>query len=577
MATALDQSNSLPPQPAIGKGKVGDTDPPTKLGVKIQAAIFFDGTGNNENNIKKRLADPSYMRPLMDPLGFRESYKNGFTNVAILHFMHQKEVEGKHIVSVYIEGIGTVDDGDDPFNGRAFGSGPSGIADRVTEGITRLASKVNTLLATQEDGFLEELNIHAFGFSRGSAAARHFCARRTDSMYIRNKTTNNLCQELGAAVDQAVVKLKFVGLFDTVSSYNYNYYGDDDSRFGIARKIAENAMSDASFHNDVGELHLRLEDPTLEKVVQLRAADEFRINFALTTIESATSQGKGLELLLPGAHSDVGGSYLPHASEIRKYETASQYQLASHFRTLGYYAPGQLVTTWRNRAQHSAGILRMTGTRTPGNSYQHVSLAVMLKLIEVAECEVTFDSPTAPDERTVVYKVPAGRLSTLRDHLAGYAAEQFAARPAKAVTAPVSEADYHWLRQDYLHLSWSGDKGMEMRNRDFDDATRENIAQQEGTPQSSHEPAPAGSTAAPLPPADSTGVPLPPADSTGTAVPLPPADSTGTAVATLPADSTGTAVATLPADGAEVLVAAPPAEAPPTPNGYLPYRFIIDG
>ena len=31
------------------------------------------------------------------------------------------------------------------------------------------------------------------------------------------------------------------------------------------------------------------------------------------------------------------------------------------------------------------------------------------------------------------------------------------------LTAPLPEADYQWLRQHYLHLSWKNDMGFEYR------------------------------------------------------------------------------------------------------------------
>jgi hypothetical protein len=53
-------------QPGIGKGVVGKSPEPGpgKVGIKVKAAIFFDGTGNNQSNITKRLKDSSYMVPL---------------------------------------------------------------------------------------------------------------------------------------------------------------------------------------------------------------------------------------------------------------------------------------------------------------------------------------------------------------------------------------------------------------------------------------------------------------------------------------------------------------------------------
>ncbi|MBV6881793.1 hypothetical protein AXA65_17090 [Chryseobacterium sp. FP211-J200] len=78
------------------------------------------------------------------------------------------------------------------------------------------------------------------------------------------------------------INVRFLGLFDTVSSYGL-------------------------FHdNDVQDLSLDAVNKA-QKVVQLAAADEYRKNFALTNIKNAGF--KGIELYLPGVHCDVGGAY----------------------------------------------------------------------------------------------------------------------------------------------------------------------------------------------------------------------------------------------------------------------------
>jgi len=82
-----------------------------------------------------------------------------------------------------------------------------------------------------------------------------------------------------------------MGLFDTVSSYD--------------RYIS----TSPNFKDDVHSLQLRIPFfyPTVKKVIHLVAADEYRENFALTDITSASKKGK--EIILPGAHSDIGGGY----------------------------------------------------------------------------------------------------------------------------------------------------------------------------------------------------------------------------------------------------------------------------
>jgi hypothetical protein len=62
------------------------------------------------------------------------------------------------------------------------------------------------------------------------------------------------------------------------------------------------------FGRDVEELGLAL-GGIPRKVVHLAAANEHRVNFSLTDTASSLDAGKGYELVLPGVHSNIGGSY----------------------------------------------------------------------------------------------------------------------------------------------------------------------------------------------------------------------------------------------------------------------------
>jgi hypothetical protein len=86
------------------------------------------------------------------------------------------------------------------------------------------------------------------------------------------------------------VAVKFVGLFDTVAAYGYAHYND-------TRDLDLDAITAADY------------------VLQLAAGDEHRANFRLTNIKSAKRLNKGLEIFLPGVHSDIGGGYLDRAAE----------------------------------------------------------------------------------------------------------------------------------------------------------------------------------------------------------------------------------------------------------------------
>lgn len=95
-----------------------------------------------------------------------------------------------------------------------------------------------------------------------------------------NKTIKDQLRLHGFQVNET--KIRFAGLFDTVSSHGISFRDD-------TRKLKLDAISEA------------------DMVVQLAAADEYRKNFSLTNIRSADK--KGIEYFMPGAHSDVGGSY----------------------------------------------------------------------------------------------------------------------------------------------------------------------------------------------------------------------------------------------------------------------------
>lgn len=471
MANGLDHLDGLSSN-AIGKGKVGQPSPrPGRTGVKVKAAIFFDGTGNNQNNTTKRLKDSSYLKPrwynVTKSDSDYESYDNFYSNVALLYFMQKKNVPGEHIVSIYMEGIGTSNDGPDDTSGGGFGAGPTGIVARVNRGISDLSSRIKVLLRKLARGtYLEELTVCVFGFSRGAAAARHFCARRV----VTRAGRNNLCRELG--VDSSVVKLKFVGLFDTVSSFDPSgeetpAEPSDTSYLKKAARHLSWRQGDQEFRNDVAELHLNLDDPTLERVVHLVAADEYRLNFSSTTIASAQRTGKGYELKLPGAHSDIGGGYQGVVDEDRLYGWEFPLKVVNFFRERGWYGPGQLTESTRSVGGDGDGttpvlVKVINGRRRVSNSYQFVGLSIMLKLSQKANSGLQFGSPNENGERNIKYIIrPGTPLAKIGQELEGYALVNFGA--THTVTAPLPMAEYHWLRQHYLHLSWSDRLGFDMR------------------------------------------------------------------------------------------------------------------
>jgi len=288
----------------------GDYTPPPapKGNVDIRIGVFFDGTQNNRTNTNARLAkEGTDAKKAYNKMSDHktDSYMNDLSNVARKELHYAK---GAYIDSVYIEGIGTDDlvaDTDDISTlfgvghlGVAYGSGNQGIVAKVAKGCDELAKTAKKLKGKDE---IDVLTVDVFGFSRGSAAARNFIYELS-----KNKSHDVWGSKLVKyKVRYNRLQIRFVGLYDTVSSYDPN--------------SKNTSISHPNFDNDVSELHLN--DLNLEinylykakKIIHFCAADEHRKNFMLTP---TAKRAGGQDFYLPGVHSDVGGCYTDKMDEL---------------------------------------------------------------------------------------------------------------------------------------------------------------------------------------------------------------------------------------------------------------------
>jgi hypothetical protein len=215
---------------------------------------------------------------------------------------------------------------------------------------------------------LEYLHLDVFGFSRGAAAARHFVWAIFNCSMLKGKLVNN-----GFSVDK--IQVKFVGLYDTVVSY----LGPSDLHLDF--------LSNA------------------ERVVQLAAAEEHRKHFPLTDILSAGK--KGLQIFLPGAHSDVGGGYNDNADAVEEElqildldrlfglseaDNAAFKREIRWLLALGWYSEKEIngIGAWNELTVTRLGI---------SNKYSYVPLQLMGRL--AAESGVTIS-----DDLASVYNIP---------------------------------------------------------------------------------------------------------------------------------------------------------------------------
>jgi type VI secretion system secreted protein VgrG len=89
------------------------------------------------------------------------------------------------------------------------------------------------------------------------------------------------------------VSINLIGLFDTVAAISDPLHGDFSPGDDVNRGV-----------------NLYLPPDCARQVIHLQALDEYRADFSLNNVHHAH-----LQIGLPGAHSDVGGGYLPRARE----------------------------------------------------------------------------------------------------------------------------------------------------------------------------------------------------------------------------------------------------------------------
>lgn len=252
----------------------------------MRIVLFFDGTYNNKFNVAARKQGrlPSGIDTT------EASFANDESNVARMadRLDPTSDYNGKaydDVVNVYVEGIGTTILDSDSTYGGATGDGSTGVLAKVEKGIEEALSR---LKSTSKSKRFEFIHFDTFGFSRGAAAARNAVHRILNGRiipagrtYVDLPSVNKSMTDSGFDVSE--LKIRFVGLYDTVASYGVMHWND-------TRELKLDSISAA------------------DQVIQLAAADEHRKNFRLTDISSSKG-GNSFELYLPGGHSDIGGGY----------------------------------------------------------------------------------------------------------------------------------------------------------------------------------------------------------------------------------------------------------------------------
>lgn len=373
--------------------------------ITIKVGVFFDGTSNNKYNVNFyeqghtiKIADKENKKDYdnikwKDILNGNTDYSSyrfcTRTNVAKLWYMYDTN-RMTNSVKVYVEGPGTyrpsnqqkkgtlyndeegnVSSGkDDDRFGFTYGNGETGINAKIEAACSLVARQISMKIKDNPEVNEITIRLDVFGFSRGAAAARSFVSRmfeKKGETEGRNVCLKNHLKNYGIIASNRKIhmRIRLLGLFDTVSSY---------SNFVHVFPV---------YNDDVSELSLKI--PTyVDRTVHLVAADEYRQYFGLTNINSAGKKGK--EIILPGAHSDIGGGYMEEETEpIMMYgSTYGDRQCRGYlsFKGLhdGKWISDSFYNDWRtswNRLGHESCLVRkVKGT------YSRIPLYIMGKKME---------------------------------------------------------------------------------------------------------------------------------------------------------------------------------------------------
>ena len=385
--------------------------------INVNLNIFFDGTGNNKTNTEARDENsPNHEDYNEYGNQFDDSYENGLTNVA-RGFDAINPNEDKQ-VAVYVEGMGTNDlKWDDKIPGFSFGKGDTGVPAKVTKGCLYAGNMM------AEKGYsgkkIDYLFVNVYRFSRGAAATRHFIhvaskkARYSSPKKVDDKISKYyIYSEYQFSDEDLVGAHQFeLKLEDTAFVDKHGYFGACLLKNEIEPKhIVFNfvglydCVASFGLNHDSNTEQLNLKSITKAKFIyHLASDDEYRKNFPLTDINSAGI--KGIEFLLPGVHSDIGGSYLDNFKELSAIDSIITYsgkeskKMAEEIKDKdfdafkkiveeeGWYKPGQIVKTFYKEVEYDGFFTKpfnqfiygLLGTRILKNSYDKVPLQLMLQ------------------------------------------------------------------------------------------------------------------------------------------------------------------------------------------------------
>jgi hypothetical protein len=172
------------------------------------------------------------------------------------------------------------------------------LAEKRRDELNAWQDKLKAKLAGKKPG-VEQINVSVFGFSRGAAEARAFV-----------NWLFEVCKQEGGGWTFAglPIRVQFLGIFDTVASVGLTNLFDNDLLAGHQ-----------SWADDNLEIH-----PGVEQCVHYVAGHEVRACFPADSVRVKSHYpANTMEVMYPGAHSDVGGGYAPGALGVSPTQESS--------------------------------------------------------------------------------------------------------------------------------------------------------------------------------------------------------------------------------------------------------------
>ena len=300
-----------------------ETEPP--LGSCVQTlwfSFFFDGTGNNQDADEGTLKHSNVSRL------FRAMPMN---NV----------IEGRY--AFYVPGVGTYfKEVGDAGGSIAGGAGGDMGTERLEWAVSQFDEKMKAHIARANNptNKIIEINISAFGFSRGAALARAFVHR-----VVLDRCKQDAELQWRLTPGGYPVRIRFLGLFDTVASVGLPMSSNNTNVSGVAIRSVRYMLNRRAHASDFASTQPERiafseggkpgADPApgvfnghsrwggdmaipemVEEVRHFVAAHEIRNSFPLDSV-SVLVNGRihkpahFFETVYPGVHSDIGGSYRP--------------------------------------------------------------------------------------------------------------------------------------------------------------------------------------------------------------------------------------------------------------------------